>query len=80
MFVTLNANQPIRQELIYDQVSFRHPVYDHAALRAQQQIKAMNGRANTWYCGAWMRHGFHEDGFASAVDVVQAMRARVAMP
>ena len=80
MFVTLNPNQPIRQELIYDQVSFRHPVYDHAALRAQQQIKAMNGRANTWYCGAWMRHGFHEDGFASAVDVVQAMRARIPVP
>ncbi len=77
MFVTLNANQPIRQELIYDQVTFRHPVYDHAALRAQRQIKAMNGQHNTWYCGAWMRHGFHEDGFASAVDVVQAMRAQV---
>ena len=26
--------------------------------------------------GAWMRNGFHEDGFASAVDVVEAMRAR----
>lgn len=79
MFVTLNANQPIRQELIYDQVSFRHPVYDHAALQAQKQIKAMNGQHNTWYCGAWMRHGFHEDGFASAVDVVDAMRAQVQM-
>ena len=77
MFVTLNANQPIRQELIYDQVTFHHPVYDHAALNAQTQIKAMNGQHNTWYCGAWMRHGFHEDGFASAVDVVQAMRAQV---
>jgi hypothetical protein len=74
LFVTLNANQPIREDLIYDQVTFRHPVYDHAALQAQQQIKAINGQNNTWYCGAWMRHGFHEDGFASAVDVVQAMR------
>ena len=79
LFVTLNANQPIRQELIYDQVTFRHPVYDHAALNAQKQIKAMNGQHNTWYCGAWMRNGFHEDGFASAVDVVEAMRAQVQM-
>ncbi|MDB5664800.1 FAD-dependent oxidoreductase [Cypionkella sp.] len=77
MFVTLNANQPIRQELIYDQVTFRHPVYDGAALRAQKQIRAINGDNNTWFCGAWMRNGFHEDGFASAVDVVDAMRAAV---
>ena len=33
---------------------------------------------NTWFAGAWMRNGFHEDGFASAYDVVQAMRARTA--
>lgn len=76
MFVTLNSNRPIREELIYDQVTFRHPVYDLAALTAQQEIRAMNGTDNTWFCGAWMRSGFHEDGFASAVDVVQAMQAR----
>jgi predicted NAD/FAD-binding protein len=36
----------------------------------------MNGARNTWFCGAWMKNGFHEDGFASAVDVVDAMGAR----
>jgi uncharacterized protein len=76
LFVTLNSNQPIRQELIYDEVTFAHPVFDHAALAAQGAIRAMNGTANTWFCGAWMRNGFHEDGFASAVDVVDAMIAR----
>lgn len=76
LFVTLNSNRRIRDELIYDQTTFRHPVYDLAALQAQAQIRAMNGRRQTWYCGAWMRNGFHEDGFASAVDVVQAMGAR----
>ena len=75
-FVTLNANRPIRDELIYDQVSFSHPVYDSAALAAQGAIRAMNGTRNTWFCGAWMKNGFHEDGFASAVDVVEAMRTR----
>ena len=76
MFVTLNSARPIRQELIYDTVTFRHPVYDLAALAAQSDIRAMNGTANTWFCGAWMRHGFHEDGFQSAADVVAAMAAR----
>ena len=76
LFVTLNANKPIQEELIYDQVTFRHPVYDLGALAAQAQIRASNGSNATWFCGAWMRNGFHEDGFASAVDVVEALRAR----
>ncbi len=74
MFVTLNSTRRIREELIYDQVTFHHPVYDLAALAAQKAIRAMNGARNTWFCGAWMRNGFHEDGLASAVEVVDAMR------
>jgi predicted NAD/FAD-binding protein len=73
LLVTLNATRPIREELIYDTHTFRHPVYDTAAFRAQAAIRSFNGARNTWFCGAWMRNGFHEDGFASAVDVVQAM-------
>lgn len=76
MFVTLNATRPIREELIYDQVTFRHPVYDLGALRAQAAVRSMNGANRTWFCGAWMRNGFHEDGFASAVDVAEAMGRR----
>lgn len=76
LFVTLNSNRPIREELIHDQVTFRHPVFDVAALAAQDRIRAMNGQRGTWFCGAWMRNGFHEDGFASAVEVAQAMARR----
>ncbi len=75
MFVTLNSNTPIRDDLIYDVVTFAHPVYDRDALRAQDRLRQMNGRQGTWFCGAWMRNGFHEDGFRSALDVVEAMRA-----
>ncbi|MGI1662384.1 NAD(P)/FAD-dependent oxidoreductase [Palleronia sp. KMU-117] len=76
MFVTLNPTRAIREELIYDQVTFAHPVYDVAALAAQSTVRAINGQNRTWFCGAWMRNGFHEDGIASAVDVVEAMAAR----
>jgi predicted NAD/FAD-binding protein len=76
MFVTLNPSRPIRDELIYDQVTFAHPVYDVAALAAQSTVRAINGQNRTWFCGAWMKNGFHEDGIASAVDVVEAMEAR----
>jgi len=77
-FVTLNSNRTIREECIYDTNTFRHPVYDAAALAAQGAIRMMNGTANTWFCGAWMKNGFHEDGIGSAVDVVQAMGHRSA--
>jgi uncharacterized protein len=33
-FVTLNTDRPIREDLIWDKVTFRHPVYDLAARRA----------------------------------------------
>ncbi|WP_147127148.1 NAD(P)/FAD-dependent oxidoreductase [Shimia ponticola] len=73
-FVTLNAQQPIRDELVHDTYTFRHPVFDGAALAAQEQVRAFNGTNRTWFCGAWMKNGFHEDGISSAVDVVHAMQ------
>ncbi|SDZ03434.1 hypothetical protein SAMN05444004_105117 [Jannaschia faecimaris] len=79
LFSTLNAQQPIREELIYDQKTFRHPVYDLAMMAAVNGIKERNGTDNTWFCGAWMKNGFHEDGFASALDVVDGMARRQAL-
>lgn len=72
-FVTLNTKREIRQELIYDQVTLRHPVYDLAAVAAQKDVTRFNGNRNTWFCGAWMRNGFHEDGLATAMEVVDAI-------
>lgn len=75
MFVTLNSTHPIRDELIYDTHTFMHPVYDLAALAAQDTIRAINGQNRTWFCGAWMRNGFHEDGIATAWNVAEAILA-----
>ncbi len=75
LFVTLNTTRPIRDDLIWDKVTLHHPVYDLAALAAQEQAAQMNGTNRTWFCGAWMKNGFHEDGLSSAVDVVRAMSA-----
>ena len=78
-FVTLNTTRTIKQELIYDQATFRHPVYDLAALQAQQNIAAQNGKNHTWFCGAWMKNGFHEDGLSSALDVATAIEEQTAL-
>lgn len=71
--VTLNTTRPIKEDLIWDQTTLRHPVYDLDALAAQNAMAAGNGANKTWFCGAWMKNGFHEDGLSSAVDVVNAM-------
>ncbi|WP_137700044.1 NAD(P)/FAD-dependent oxidoreductase [Marimonas lutisalis] len=73
LFVSLNPSSPVREEMIYDAVTFRHPVFDRAALRAQNQIAAIQGQNNTWFAGAYLRHGFHEDGFATAVRVTRSL-------
>ena len=79
-FVTLNTTRPIREDLIYDQVTMRHPVYDLAALAAQDRVRAGNGARNTWFCGAWLRHGFHEDGLVTGLEVADAILARDTAP
>lgn len=76
LFVTLNPGAAIREELIQDEVTFAHPLYDTAALDAQTAIRAQNGTRNTWFAGAWMRNGFHEDGLASGLEVAEAILAQ----
>ncbi|MEX0365637.1 MAG: NAD(P)/FAD-dependent oxidoreductase [Ruegeria sp.] len=79
LFVTLNSRRRIREELIHDEAVFRHPVFDLAALAAQEDVARFNGANATWFCGAWMRNGFHEDGLASAVAVANAINRTGAM-
>ncbi|QFS81280.1 hypothetical protein FIU97_00315 [Roseivivax sp. THAF40] len=79
-FVTLNSTRPIREELIWDETTLRHPVYDLAALEAQGQVAAMNGDNNTWFCGAWMKNGFHEDGLSSGLDVAEGILGKSTVP
>jgi predicted NAD/FAD-binding protein len=46
------------------------------ALAAQARVRAANGTDGTWFCGAWLRHGFHEDGLATGLEVAEAILAR----
>ncbi|MDQ2091332.1 NAD(P)/FAD-dependent oxidoreductase [Marimonas arenosa] len=76
LFVTLNPSDEIPEAATYDRVEFAHPVFDKAALKAQREIRAMQGRNRTWFAGAYNRHGFHEDGIASAMRVVRSLTQR----
>ena len=73
VIVTLNPAREPDPTKIYDRYQFEHPVFDQKAIDAQSRIDALQGINNTWYCGAWQRYGFHEDGLLSAVNVAKKM-------
>ena len=75
VFVTLNPSSEIPDENVFDRHVFHHPIFDTAAVAAQGRLRAMQGQRGTWFCGAHLRHGFHEDGLMSAMDVAHALGA-----
>ena len=52
--------------LVLREFAYDHPLLDSRAAAAQTGFAALQGVRNTWYAGAWLRHGFHEDGVKSA--------------
>ncbi|MBL7250020.1 NAD(P)/FAD-dependent oxidoreductase [Alloalcanivorax sp. C16-2] len=74
--VTLNAGERIDPAHVLHRVRFDHPLFTLDGLAARDTLLADNGARRTWFCGAWCRNGFHEDGVASALDVVQALGVR----
>ena len=73
IIVTLNPSHMPESDTIYDKCQLSHPVFNQSALEAQQKLSKIQGKLNTWYCGAWTRYGFHEDGLLSAVKIAEAM-------
>jgi predicted NAD/FAD-binding protein len=78
LFVTLNPRAFIPEQDIFERHEFEHPIYDEKAVAAQKKLGMLQGENNTWFCGAYHRSGFHEDGLASAIDV--ASRLGVTVP
>ena len=76
-FVSLNPLREPSAETVVDHYEYHHPVFDAAALAAQKQLHRIQGRARTWFAGAWTGYGFHEDGMRSGVEVAQALGAKI---
>ncbi len=75
-FVSLNANGQIPETSTLLELEYEHPLFDQAAIGAQDRIAELNeaGKANgTFFCGAWTRYGFHEDGFLSAIRLCERL-------
>jgi predicted NAD/FAD-binding protein len=68
--VTLNNSDAIDQDKVLKRMNYQHPVYTPESVAAQaRQAEINTGR--TFYCGAYWRYGFHEDGVVSALDALE---------
>ncbi len=74
--VSMNPLRPIREGSVLGEWTYAHPVFDRAAVRAQRELQTIQGRSRVWFCGAWTRYGFHEDGLMSGLAVAEALRER----
>jgi predicted NAD/FAD-binding protein len=70
--VTLNPCRDPDPALTWREIHYSHPVFDTAAIAAQERLPAIQGRDRIWFAGAWTGYGFHEDGLRSAVNVARS--------
>ena len=75
---SLNPVRPINPAKVLAEFDYSHPVFDLAAIQAQQRVPELQGIQHTWYCGAWTGYGFHEDGLKSGLTVADALLAHTA--
>lgn len=72
-FVTLNPPETLRAETILREEVYEHPIFDRAALAAQEHLWTLQGARRSWFCGAYFGSGFHEDGLQSGLAVAEAL-------
>ena len=75
--VTLNTDQHIDPNKIIRRVQYDHPIYSREAVAAQSRQAEINAD-RTFFCGAYWRNGFHEDGVVSALNAVDHFEQRLA--
>ena len=69
VLVSLNPLRDIARNQIMGEYDYHHPIFDLAAIRAQAAVPDLQGQLRTWFCGAWMGYGFHEDGLKAGQEV-----------
>jgi predicted NAD/FAD-binding protein len=77
VIVSLNPVREIARTHVMGTFDYAHPVLDLAAIAAQQRMPALQGQQHTYFCGAWMGYGFHEDGLKAGLAVAELLKAGV---
>lgn len=68
--VTLNRSEAIDPARVIKRITYHHPLFTPSSVAAQARQRELNGAHRTYYCGAWWRNGFHEDGVVSALQAL----------
>ena len=71
VLVTLDPIHQPDPALVQGRFTYAHPLHSSATVRAQELLPLIQNTRGISYCGAWTRHGFHEDGFTSGLRVAQ---------
>lgn len=75
--VTLNNTEAIDPGKIIKRLRYEHPLHARAGVAAQQRQREINGAHRSYFCGAYWRYGFHEDGVVSALDALNHFKQDV---
>jgi predicted NAD/FAD-binding protein len=76
VIVSLNPVNEPDPACVLREFDYAHPVFDAAAVAAQQRLHEIQGRDGVWFAGAWTGYGFHEDGLKSGLAVAAAIASR----
>ena len=74
--VSLNPVRDIDPSRVIGDYEYAHPVFDLAAIRAQTRMREVQGHRSTWFAGAWMGYGFHEDGLKAGLAAGRGLLAQ----
>ncbi len=74
LFVTLNPSQEIAKEKIFACFNYDHPIFDSQAVSSQARIDEIQGVDKIFFCGAYQKNGFHEDGISSAILAINKLK------
>jgi predicted NAD/FAD-binding protein len=74
--VTLNNTQGVDNSKIIKRMTYHHPIYTPDGVLQQARQSEINGIRHTYFCGAYWRHGFHEDGVVSALTALEDFHRR----
>lgn len=73
IMLTLNPCRRIDPDKIIRSYEYDHPLFNAAAIASQPRLWDLQGRQNTWFCGAYFGSGFHEDGIQAGLAVAERL-------